>query len=932
MLLPDTIRVTEGDSLDIEAVGVNLQSSAGFRDVLFHIEDETGQLQVLAADSVIPGTDTDTVTYRATMNRVLHNSAVSARHGSMVSDTVRLVVMHRPRIAQLDVRVVPPAYTGQPSRSLRTGAGDVLALAGSRVEVRLETSRPVMSVKIVRETDAGAVSHRPMRVERGRARGAFTLTEPGTWWVEMVAEDGVAGDDPVRWSLSLLPDRSPTLNAQLPEPDDLIPEQLAVPLWADAYDDFGISRVRLRYRLVSSMLSPDSVGEEEYTAVNLSVELAGENRWEVRSLWSLADLPLLPTDEIHWFYEAFDNDDVNGPNRVRTETRRLMFPSVEELLTRSDQQESDTEKELERALDRARRLEEKLRETLTEARSNPDEISWDEARQLQQSLEKQQEAMNELEQVREHVRQLEELAREHGTLSNEVLEKYAEMQEVLADIVTPELRDAMQKLQQSLEDVNGERVREALEQMLTDQEKLRENLERSLSVLRQLREERRLDELATLAESIAKRQSELSDALNTAQPGDIPRHAREQQLISEQLGSLRRRMAETAADSSLLHADVKDSLNNIDRNIESSNLSETLLKSRKALEEGSPRSAKPSADSGAEKLQQLASDIRELQQEVSQRGLDDVKSRIDAIVEGLLLLSEQQQALADRAQMMGIAHPRYRTLAADQRALMDAVVTLREDVAELRKRTFFVGATLDVQLGLAGESMQRAINRTSDRNTREASGEQRDALRMIHRALLSLLNTQQQMQQAQSGTGYEEMMQKLQEMAERQQQINQGTGQMPMPVPGGSEGQSLLSEMAARQRALAEQMQRMNPRGEGAREILGDLEGVGRAMEEVAKDLEDRTVTERTRRLQRRILQKLLESQRSLAQQDRSRERTGRVADDIFGRDPGEYSGDRESALRRALRDALDSGIDERYNDIIRAYFQSLQQEETTLP
>jgi uncharacterized protein YoxC len=922
LLMPDTVRVTEGDTLVVTARRLNL----GGREVRFRIDDGTGQIRSTAAtaDSV------DSSLVSVILASLRRSLSVSARCGRTSSDTSHVLVIHRPRIARLAVTVRPPAYTGLGPNKLPTGVGDITVLPGSGVSVRLEASRPLAHAEMsVREMKGGARTT-DLTVSGERASGFFQVRNSGEWWISLTAADGTSGEEPLKWSIHLIEDGAPSISLLLPEPDALIPENLTVPLAVDATDDYGISKISLRWKIQSAVLVEDSTEDERlFEETVLQPATPAQGRAEVRTRWSLNALFLLPTDEIHYFVEAWDNDAARGPKRARSETRHLLFPSVEQLLTRSDADQERAESELTEATEKARQLEQQLRETLQRLRSNPDELTWEQTQSLQQSLEQQQKTIEQLDQVKEAIQQLQQLAEQHGTLSKDLIDKFRQVQELLDEVGTPEMRESMKQLQDALEQVDGERVRNALEKLLKNQEEMRQGLERSLEVLQRLRAERRLDELATAAESLAKRQRDLAEQTKNASNRDVLRMAREQELVRKETDALQSRIQETASDSTTVGAEASDSLASIQQEMDQSGLSENQEQSRQSLAAGDVQHASKPATTSAQQLERTAQQLRELQQQQVAEGKEDVMARMNRLFDGMLAVSRLQEELREQSRSLGTASPRYRPLAADQRSLSDAVEQLRSEVETLRRRTFFISSTLDAQLELSREAMDRAIQRYTDRNPGEVTGEQDRVMTMLHRALLSLSRSQQDAQQASSGTGYDEMMQRLADMAKMQQQINNGSGEMPMP---GGASPSLLAELAARQRALADQMRSLErqQQGTGAREILGNLEGMAGAMEEVAKDLEDKNVTERTRRLQRRILQRLLDSQRSLQQQDKSRERVSRTAEDLPHSAPGELGDTGPGELEQRLARAMQDDWDPAWREIIRAYFRALQRDQAS--
>lgn len=128
---------------------------------------------------------------------------------------------------------------------------------------------------------------------------------------------------------------------------------------------------------------------------------------------------------------------------------------------------------------------------------------------------------------------------------------------------------------------------------------------------------------------------------------------------------------------------------------------------------------------------------------------------------------------------------------------------------------------------------------------------------------------------------------------------------MPMPgqsqTPGaGQMGQ--LQKMAARQRALAEAMGQLEQQAQSMENLLGSLDGLGKSMEEVAKDLDENNVNERTKRLQKRILQRLLDAQRSMQRRELSRERKSNTGIDIRRISPSQLTPEEFSILQQYMK------------------------------
>src|SRR5438876_1011703 len=148
----------------------------------------------------------------------------------------------------------------------------------------------------------------------------------------------------------------------------------------------------------------------------------------------------------------------------------------------------------------------------------------------------------------------------------------------------------------------------------------------------------------------------------------------------------------------------------------------------------------------------------------------------------------------------------------------------------------------------------RAQREEADPNAAEAAALADDAVDALNATALALARSRSQVAGGKSGSGFAEAVEQLARLARDQQGLN-GLAQGLLPLMGLS-GEAMLQRLqalAARQRALAEQLERLQaeganppagPPGQEAREFAGHLEPGG----------PDRRPIGRQRRLSRRRL------------------------------------------------------------------------------
>ena len=126
------------------------------------------------------------------------------------------------------------------------------------------------------------------------------------------------------------------------------------------------------------------------------------------------------------------------------------------------------------------------------------------------------------------------------------------------------------------------------------------------------------------------------------------------------------------------------------------------------------------------------------------------------------------------------------------------------------------------------------------------------------------------------GSGLAEAMQKMTQMAQQQGQISQQAGGM-LPMAGSAAIQQQLQQLAAQQRSIAREMERMRAEGQ-----IPAAEELAEEAKELARKLEARQFDRETVERQERLFKKMLDAGRTLRgeEEDERKERQSTSAKD----------------------------------------------------
>lgn len=167
----------------------------------------------------------------------------------------RVEVVDPPRLAALQTRVTPLAYTGLPDRSLRK---DDRILAGGVVNLQAQPGDAIVQAALEVQDESGQVLTLPLAPD-SPAPESWRLAQPWSpaapdekaavyqYRVMLTAEDRLVGYSERR-ALTVEPDPPPTLQWVNPARDLLVTSQAVVPIRVLAEDNLAIQSAALQWR------------------------------------------------------------------------------------------------------------------------------------------------------------------------------------------------------------------------------------------------------------------------------------------------------------------------------------------------------------------------------------------------------------------------------------------------------------------------------------------------------------------------------------------------------------------------------------------------------------------------------------------------------------------------------------------------------------
>jgi hypothetical protein len=801
-----------------------------------------------------------------------------------------------------------PLYSRLPDAASQSR--ELSALVGTRVEFEGRADQTLASGSLVWLDDT--LDSTPLKLAAKSFSGGFAVRRAAEFEIRLTDVTGAA-NTPERFRVAPIADELPFVRLFAPGADMDLPSSMKVMLGANSVDDYGLTSLVLSY-----------VKDSTVTNVPLK-SLAGKLEDTTFYLWDLSQLDLLPGSSIRYYVTVYDNDAVSGPKSSRSETFSLRFPTLADLFTQATQKTAEIESLMTPLSEQQKQLQDQTGK-LDDAMRRNRELSWEEQQSLQGLMGNQDSLLAAVRKLHEDVRKAMSDMLQGAVFDSEAMNGLRQLDTLLSQVLPKQLLQALDSLRQSLSRNSQQNVKSALQDFRYSQADLQKAIDRAVDLLKRLRQEQEMNSLVRKAEELVKEQEKIlkNPALET---GD--QLSERQAQIGQALDSMAAQMNDLAGqlDDLTLSKDLQD----LAEQMAQDSMSEQAQSAARDFQQGRRSSAQQKGMKLRSGLKSLQQKLQEMKDRMRQQRSADVTNKLLQAASDLLTVSDAQQELEPRIDQTRDLP----SLVAEENRLSDAARIVSETLAALSTRNMMVSPQLGEPVI---KSMKRADDAAQALQTGNGSGAKagaEDARTALNQAVASILST---LQNAQQGGGFggdmESMMDQLSQAISEQMSLGQEMGSLPIPLPGGmsQEQAQQWSDLMAREQALRQMLeQMMQSAGEQPGGVqpgmTGGMESAIEEMKQLEQDLaslnQPRPMVERSQR----IVNKLLDAERSIRQRENSPQREADTGKAFVA--PGSPSlpadlGERNKLLREELMRALKEDFPREYEPNVKAYFDAL--------
>lgn len=868
--------------------------------------------------------------WRFDLTQLTREQDYRVRVAAVESPRYRISLAGEPVPVSFEVEYQAPSYARLPIQRGTATRGDLTALRGTRARLLVTFDRDLASLEAT--LPDGKLS-RWSAVTPRRWKGEVAIEREGEYGLRASAGQG---EGRYRYRITPLADAPPLLAVRLPAGDVDLPAGQHIPVELLAQDDLGLSQLKLQYRKDASA---------PWTDLPLARFSGRPREAHVESRWDASSLALLPGETASFRFELLDDNVISGPGRAVSPTFQLRFPSLADLYQKMDEKQGTAQNTLEKVAEKAKELQKSLDKLARQpARPAPQSSqAFERSEEMKSALERQQDLGEKVDEAAKDLRESLEQAAERRAFDEQLTRKLKELNELVQQVQSKEFREALKRMQEAMENMDRRLLENELPKWREENQKMLSSLERTIELIKKLREEEKLQSLAQRAEELKAQQDALNRDLESPPQDGNPQQQQQQQPPqganpSKEHADKQQRAAE---ESDQLAKDAQESTDEV----EQPQARESLEQAAEELkQEAAPaqrdaaaqtqrqerQQAGKSGQRASQSLQKAAQNLRQTVAQMQQQQNDLDLAAVRRAAQDLVSLQRASEQSLDTGTAPN-------TRADRQTDLSEGTARVSDSLYSLARQTPFISPRLSEALGRAVSQLSTSGRELATGNRTRGEEAGRGASESLNEAVLELRATENAMCQnpgtmpGQSKPGQQKRGQSMQDLSERQGRLNQESRSLSqrlseqMRLQAGDRGE--IERLAQEQQRIREQLEEIQ-RGEVERqELLGKLDQVQRDMKEVEEVLRDGAMDPSLEDKQTRILSRMLDATRSLNRRDFDPERESKPGEDVARQTPPELPRELMRESDRLRLDLLKAEADRypaQYRAFIESYLKSL--------
>lgn len=849
---------------------------------------------------------------------------------SYKSKSYELKVLPRPVLSKFRIKIEYPAYIHK-EPSILENTGDITIPEGSRVNWKFYTEDAENLILGFQDTT--------IKVEK-TGRNSFEFARAfykNDFYSVNASNSYLVNPDSVRYYITAIPDAYPRIKV-IQETDTLSKKFLF--FTGEISDDYGFKRLAFIYKYSESR---DTAKLNKFNFTEIRFD-PSRNFQDFLHSWDMKEIDIQPGDAVEYYFEVWDNDEVNGSKPAVSDRFYFRAPTLKEIDDQSDKLANDLKSSLYEAEKKAKDIQKDIAKAQKDLIENK-ELKWENKKFIESIMEKQEKLKEELKEIKDKYIENVMNQDDNNKLNEDFLKKYEELYKMFDQLLPEDFKKLYNELQEMLEKNMKNQIPDNMDKMNMNNKELEKELDRMLEMFKKLELSQKAENIQDKLNDLAKREEDLSNKCNEKNCGKEDVKSKQEE-INKEFDDVKKDFEEMQK----LNKELENPMQMEDFEPDQNEIQQDLNNSMDNLNNNKMPKASQSQKGASNKMKKLAEKLNNMMMEGEMESLELDYHKLRQILENVLYVSFEQEKLLKDFQDLNSYNPQYVEQVQKQNRLKEFSKMIEDSLFALSKEVPAITSMVNKEIGDINFNYDKLISLLAARNIPDARVRQQYILTATNNLALLLSeilkSMQQEMNQMQTsgkmsmknskkkkpGNSLGDLKKMQEEMSKKIEQLKNSMNQCNKPGSKQGGQNPVLSQEFAKiaqqqemlRNALRKAMQEQNKKGNN--EVMEQLNKVQEMMEKTQEELVNKKITQETLERQKEITVKLLEAEKAELKQDYEEKRESKTAREIFNPTPPSLEQYKKMKLKEVeLLQTVPPALNDFYRVKVKEYFNKIQ-------
>lgn len=510
-------------------------------------------------------------------------------------------------------------------------------------------------------------------------------------------------------------------------------------------DDYGIKKLLFKYRLIVKNETTAKLNNK-FLSNTLPFSPA-ELKQTFYYVFNFSDLNLDNNQKVQYFFEVWDNDAVSGSKKTRTEIFTFDIPSQHQI----DSLENETIQNINSKLNKSLSLADEIKKDLQNLRErnlNGNVSEWENKQMLQNILNKQNLLKKLTGEIAQDNKEKNKISHQFNKQDEELIKKQKEIQKLLDEVMTDELKELMKQLEELQNKFNQKLLDKLLRENEFSYKEMSERLDRTKELLKREQVEQKINKTINELNKLSKELKELS------------KQTKEKTISREELLKKQNKISDQFKDAMKEYEDaqkIKEELKNQmkldDFRKEKQEINDEFQKSEDNINKGKKNKASDSQSKNSQNMKQMAESMDSMMQANSMQQQGEDMESLRKLLDNLIHFSFKQEKLINRFKTVKNSDPKLMKLFDEQSNMKEDFQIINDSLKALAYRVPQINKTISDELYKISANLRDVKQKLEERKINYASINQNKVMTSANNLALLLSEILNQMRKSQQSGG-----------------------------------------------------------------------------------------------------------------------------------------------------------------------------------